>query len=172
MRNRVSSFRYTIFLVSSASQQDVIMDISRGTISSFVLHWQLFSVVLNESLLDLFWRLHVVANTFSGYWLHALNKRIRFYHLLNDSADGSDRIWKPNRICVQCEQRILLRGFESRLTSPAEVIHSGHVSPWWRKPNDAGQLSTEDTLSLFVRVLQMKLGSELSWRRFYTRAWN
>lgn len=69
-----------------------------------------------------------------------------------------------------------LRGFESCLTSPAEVRHSGQVSPWWRKANDAGQLSTEETLSLCVRVLQMsppkKQGSELSWSGFYTHVWN
>lgn len=77
-----------------------------------LLHWQSFSVVLNESLLGLCWRLHTVANRFcySGYWLHGLNKQIRFYHLQNDSADGSDQIWKTNRIWVQCEQRLSAEG--------------------------------------------------------------
>lgn len=97
---------------------------------------------------------------YSGYWLHGLNKRIRFYHMHNDGADGSDWIWKPNRICVQCEQRLSAEGNWEVLSLVslhlAEVRHSGHVSPWWKKPNDAGQLSTEETLRLCVRVLQMK----------------
>lgn len=73
--------------------------------------------------------LHAVRNAnrkwYSGYWLHALNKRIRFYHLLNDSADGSDRIWKPNRICVQCEQRLSAEGNREVLS-----VVSLHLQRW------------------------------------------
>lgn len=170
MRNRVSSFRHTIFLVSSASQQDVIMDMSRGTISSFVSSPFTLTVILSRFK----WK-----SLRFGLTLTRCGKHIQW--ILTTRSEQTDQILslaKRQRGRIRSDLKAKsdlhavwtkafcwreLRGFESRLTSPAEVIHSGHVSPWWRKPNDAGQLSTEETLSLFVRVLQIKLGSELDF---------
>lgn len=190
MSNRVSSFAHTICIkhfyrlcclmcvVSSAPQRDIMMDMSRGIISSFMSSPFTLTAppsCLNASLLDLCWRLHAEAtaiDTVDTDYMAWTNGSDFITRTMTDLKTKSDlrAVWTDAFSWRE------LRGFESRPTSPAEVRHSGHVSPWWRKPNDAGQLSAEETLRLCVRVLQMKApkkqGSELSWSGFYTRVWN
>lgn len=196
MSNRVSSFGHTICikhsyrlcclmcLESSARQLDIMMDMSRGIISSFMSSPFTLTVTpscLNASLLDLCWRLHTVATD-----IDTMDTDYKVWRKGSDfitctTTVRTDQTGFENQIGFACSvnKGFLLKGTEVlSLVSLhlVEVRHSGHLSPWWRKPNDAGQLSTEETLSLCVRVLQMKSpkkqGSELSWSRFYTRVWN
>ncbi len=61
-------------------------------------------------------------------WLCCQNKWIWFHHLQNESALN---IWKPNYICVQCEQghgRFLQMLSSRHLDSLSEVMYSSSVS--------------------------------------------
>lgn len=152
---------------------------SRGTISSFMSSPFTLTVILSHFK----WKSLRFVLTLTN-----CSKQIAIQQILTTRSEQTDQIlsltkWQYGRIrsdlktksdlCTVWTKALCwrkLRDFESRLTSPAEVSHGGHMYPWWRKPNDAGQLSTEETLSLCVRVLQMKppekQGAELSWSGF------
>ncbi len=137
MNNRVSSFGHTICikhfyrlcclmcLVSWARQLDIMMDMSRGIISSFMSSPFTLTVTpswLNASILDLCWCLHTVATDIQ--WI------------LTTRSEQTDQIlshtqWRCGRIRPDFKTKSdlhavwtkafcwrELRGFESRLTSP------------------------------------------------------
>ncbi len=193
MNNRVSSFGHTICikhfyrlcclmcLVSWARQLDIMMDMSRGIISRFMsspFTTDSYPQLVKCKYLRFVLTLTYCSNRYTvdtDYTVWTNGSDFITYTM----TVRTDQTGFENQIGFACSvnKGFLLKGTERFwVLSHFTWQRWGTVSPWWRKPNDAGQLSTEETLSLCVRVLQMKSpkkqGSKLSWSGFYTRVWN
>lgn len=142
MSKRVSSFNNISGVLSSASQRDTMMDTSRGVISSFMSSPSALTVAVNESLLDLCWRLHTFATDSD-----AVDINYKIWTNGSDIITRTDQNGSEKQIGLACSvNKALCWGF-----------HLSWTSLWWRKTNAGGQLSTAETLSLCVSLLQMKL---------------